>query len=397
MNLKIFFIIVFLFSLINSSFSQTVIEMTHPSDAQLVLLKVDNRKDADIIAYKTKKNSESRQWDCLWKFKKWGFANLSIFILNNIADTVLYKDDENGFAIDGKVFFTDNKEERGYNKQDFRLERVFRKLKEVPNDNKVASVKVIVPVSYLISIEGNLNFNDSPKSFPTGVRVSIVDSALINTFAVNNPDSNHFKLKQQLDKGVYNILITSDNYRQYVESFIVNEKDTLLNKVLNVTLIPNVIVKNEIINKPIKENLLVVNNLFFDFAKYELRQESKNELNKVVEVMKVNPSIKLELVGYTDSKGSKEYNLKLSNLRAKAALNYLKKNGINPKNLIYKGMGEKMPVAVNILEGKDSKEGRKYNRRVELKFVNAELSNIRVESIIVPDNLQIKDNKKNKL
>ena len=371
--------------------------MTHPSDAQLVLLKVDNKKDADIIAYKTKKNSESRQWDCLWKFKKWGFANLSIFILNNIADTVLYKDDENGFAIDGKVFFTDNKEERGYNKQDFRLERVFRKLKEVPNDNKVASVKVIVPVSYLISIEGNLNFNDSPKSFPTGVRVSIVDSALINTFAVNNPDSNHFKLKQQLDKGVYNILITSDNYRQYVESFIVNEKDTLLNKVLNVTLIPNVIVKNEIINKPIKENLLVVNNLFFDFAKYELRQESKNELNKVVEAMKVNPSIKLELVGYTDSKGSKEYNLKLSNLRAKAALNYLKKNGINPKNLIYKGMGEKMPVAVNILEGKDSKEGRKYNRRVEVKFVNAELSNIRVESIIVPDNLQIKDNKKNKL
>ena len=394
MNMKIFFTLIFIFSFTYSSFAQTVIEMTHPTDAQLVLLKVDNKKDADVIAYKTKKKSESQQWDCLWKFKKWGFANLSIFILNNIADTVLYKDDENGFAIDGKVFFTDNKEERGYNEQDFRLERVFRKLKEVPNDNKVASVKVIIPTSYLISFEGNLNFNDSPKSFPTGVRVSIVDSALINTFTVNNPDSNHFKFKQQLDKGAYNILITSDNYRQYVEPFFVNEKDTLLNKVLNVTLIPNVIVKNEIINKPLKENLLVVNNLFFDFAKYELRQESKNELNKVAEVMKVNPSIKLELVGYTDSKGSKEYNLKLSNLRAKAALNYLKKNGVNSKNLIYKGRGEKMPVAVNNINGKDSRDGRKYNRRVEIKFVNAELTNIKVESIIVPDNLQIKDNRK---
>ncbi|OFX40140.1 MAG: hypothetical protein A2X08_16545 [Bacteroidetes bacterium GWA2_32_17] len=392
--MKIFFTLIFIFSFTYSSFAQTVIEMTHPTDAQLVLLKVDNKKDADVIAYKTKKKSESQQWDCLWKFKKWGFANLSIFILNNIADTVLYKDDENGFAIDGKVFFTDNKEERGYNEQDFRLERVFRKLKEVPNDNKVASVKVIIPTSYLISFEGNLNFNDSPKSFPTGVRVSIVDSALINTFTVNNPDSNHFKFKQQLDKGAYNILITSDNYRQYVEPFFVNEKDTLLNKVLNVTLIPNVIVKNEIINKPLKENLLVVNNLFFDFAKYELRQESKNELNKVAEVMKVNPSIKLELVGYTDSKGSKEYNLKLSNLRAKAALNYLKKNGVNSKNLIYKGRGEKMPVAVNNINGKDSRDGRKYNRRVEIKFVNAELTNIKVESIIVPDNLQIKDNRK---
>ncbi len=394
MNIKIFFTIVFIFSLIYSSFAQTVIEMTHPTDAQLVLLKVDNKKDADIIAYKTKKKSESMQWDCLWKFKKWGFANLSIFILNNIADTVLYKDDENGFAIDGKVYFTDNKEERGYNDQNFRLKNVFRMLKEIPNDNKTDFVKVIIPVSYLVSFEGNLSFSDLPKDFPTGVRVSIVDSALINTFAVNNPGSNHFTFKQQLDKGSYNILITSDNYRQYIESFIVNDNTPSLNKVFTATLIPNVIIKNETINKPLKENLLVVNNLFFDFAKYELRQESKNELSKVAEVMKINPSIKLELFGYTDSKGSKEYNLKLSNLRAKAALNYLKKKGVNPKNLIYKGMGEKKPVALNNYKGKDSIDGRKLNRRVEIKLVNEELSNIRVESINVPDNLQIKDNRK---
>lgn len=394
MSIKIFFSIVFVFSFVYSSFAQTIIEMTHPSDAQLVLLKVDNKKDADIIAFKTKKKSESRQWDCLWKFKKWGFANLSIFILDNIADTVLYKDDENGFTIDGKVYFTENKEERGYNDPNFRLKSVFRKFKEVPSDNKVDTVKVITPISYLVSFEGNLKFNDSPKKFPTGVRIAIVDSALVNTFMVNNPDSNHFKFKQQLDKGAYNILITSNNYRQYIESFIVNEKDTSLNKVLNITLIPNVIVNNETNNKPLKENILVVNNLFFDFAKYDLSQESENELNKVAEVMKVNPSIKLELIGFTDSKGSNEYNLKLSNLRAKAALNYLKKNGVNSKNLIYKGMGEKMPIAINKLEGKDCEDGRKYNRRVEIKFVNAELSNIRVESIIVPDNLKIKDNRK---
>ncbi len=391
--IKILFTVIFVFQLSNNTIGQTVIEMTHPSDAQIVLLKVDNKKDADIIVYKTKSKKESRKWDCLWKFKNWGFANLSIFIMNNIADTTLYKDDENGFVIDGKVYFTENASERGYNDPNFRLKGVFRKFRDAPSDNKVDSLKNVTPLSYFINFNGNLNFSDTPISFPTGVRIAIVDSAMVNTFGEYKPTSSNFSFNEQLDKGTYNVLITSDNYRQYVESFVVNGTDTALSKNLNITLLPNVIVNNT--NKNSNNNeVLIINNLFFDFAKYTLTDASKSELDKIVKVMKLNSSIKLELLGFTDSKGSVDYNLKLSKLRAKASANYLKNNGIEANRIIYKGMGEKMPIAINKFKGKDSIQGRKYNRRVEIKIVSNEQTNIKIEAINVPEDLIIKDNRK---
>ncbi len=111
--------------------SQTVIEMMHPGDANLVLLEVDNIKDADIVIFKTDDNKEAEEWDCKWKFKKWGFSNFSIYIIKDENDTLLF-DEELGqnLLIQGKVFFTDKKEECGYVNDDFRLEGVFKRVKK---------------------------------------------------------------------------------------------------------------------------------------------------------------------------------------------------------------------------------------------------------------------------
>ena len=107
---------------------QTVIEMGHPGDANLVLLVVDDIKNADIVIYRTEDKVEAEEWDCMWKFRKWGFSNFSIYATKNPNDSLL-NDTEMGinYQFQGKVYFTSNKDERGYKTPGFQLEGVFRK------------------------------------------------------------------------------------------------------------------------------------------------------------------------------------------------------------------------------------------------------------------------------
>lgn len=123
-------IIFFIWSIFIGStiLAQTVIEMTHPGDANLVLLVVDKPEDADIVVYKTDKKEEYEEWNCKWKFKKWGFSNFSVYLTKNPQDSLL-NDEEMGiqYSIQGRIFFTDKKEEAGYKTPGFQLEGVLRK------------------------------------------------------------------------------------------------------------------------------------------------------------------------------------------------------------------------------------------------------------------------------
>jgi len=113
-------------------------------------------------------------------------------------------------------------------------------------------------------------------------------------------------------------------------------------------------------------NAIVLKNIFFDFDKATLRPESFNELDRLVQLLTENPNIKVEISAHTDSKGSDEYNMKLSQKRAESVVNYLIGKGIAPSRLIAKGYGETQPIDTN-----DTEEGRQNNRRVEFKIVSA--------------------------
>ncbi len=105
---------------------------------------------------------------------------------------------------------------------------------------------------------------------------------------------------------------------------------------------------------------IIVPNIYFEFNQAYLRRESLSTLDKIVEKLKKNPKIKLEIQGHTDNIGSKEYNQKLSEKRANVVMEYLIKNGISPERLRAKGFGETKPIAPNSTE-----EGRSKNRRTE--------------------------------
>lgn len=103
-----------------------------------------------------------------------------------------------------------------------------------------------------------------------------------------------------------------------------------------------------------------INNIFFDFGKSTLKPESFSELNRVVDFLNTNPNVSIELSGHTDNIGGDAINLKLSDDRAKAVVEYLTSKGITSSRLTAKGYGETKPIATN-----DTEEGRALNRRVE--------------------------------
>lgn len=111
-------------------------------------------------------------------------------------------------------------------------------------------------------------------------------------------------------------------------------------------------------------SIVRLNNVFFDFDKYNLRPESFVELDRVVQLLKENPSIEIEMSAHTDSFGSDEYNFTLSDNRAKSVREYILSKGIAPSRIISQGYGETKPEAPN-----DTPENRQLNRRVEFKIL----------------------------
>jgi outer membrane protein OmpA-like peptidoglycan-associated protein len=109
---------------------------------------------------------------------------------------------------------------------------------------------------------------------------------------------------------------------------------------------------------------IVLNNIFFSTAKSTLLPKSFLELDKLVVILKENPTMNISINGHTDGQGEELSNQKLSEDRAKAVRDYLISKGIAPGRLISKGYGETKPVASN-----DDSEGRRKNRRVEIEIL----------------------------
>jgi outer membrane protein OmpA-like peptidoglycan-associated protein len=116
-------------------------------------------------------------------------------------------------------------------------------------------------------------------------------------------------------------------------------------------------------------NSFSVKNIYYDYDKSTIRPESVGSLDSVVNFLKDNPSISVEIYSYTDAKGKEEYNMALSQRRAQSVLDYLEKNGVERARMTAKGFGSKNAAAPNDVNGKDNAEGRQLNRRTEFRIV----------------------------
>jgi outer membrane protein OmpA-like peptidoglycan-associated protein len=117
-----------------------------------------------------------------------------------------------------------------------------------------------------------------------------------------------------------------------------------------------------IINKPI-----VLENIYYDFDKWNIREDAAKELDKLVKILNDNPKIDIEMGSHTDVRGNDQYNQILSDKRAKAAVDYLISQGIDSNRLSYKGYGEKVLVNACVNDVYCSEEDHQKNRRTEFK------------------------------
>ncbi|MDD2529873.1 MAG: OmpA family protein [Bacteroidales bacterium] len=132
-------------------------------------------------------------------------------------------------------------------------------------------------------------------------------------------------------------------------------------------VIANDIVITKTKDEPIYEvgQVVIMENIFFEFDKSILLPQSYVELHNLINILNKNPNMKIELSGHTDNKGSDNYNARLSQSRVRAVYDYLINHGIDKKRMEYKSFGAKQPIADNKTD-----EGRAKNRRVEFKIIS---------------------------
>ncbi|HKZ38823.1 MAG TPA: OmpA family protein [Chryseolinea sp.] len=118
------------------------------------------------------------------------------------------------------------------------------------------------------------------------------------------------------------------------------------------------------LEKASEGSMAILNNIFFDLDKFDLKPKSIPELQKIIRFMNENLQVHVEVSGHTDNTGQAAYNKQLSEKRAHSVYNYLLQKGIAKDRLTPVGFGSEKPIASN-----DSEIGRRQNRRIEFRII----------------------------
>ena len=199
-------------------------------------------------------------------------------------------------------------------------------------------------------IRGQVFDKKTTKGIPS--TVELIDLASRQTISrVQTDETGHYLITLPVGKD-YAFNVNRKGYLFYSDNYSLKDKAPDSTYLKNIPL------------QPVEVNAaMVLKNIFFDFSKYALRNESQVELDKLVQFLKDNPTVKIVVEGHTDNVGAAADNLKLSENRARAVMNYLLNNGITAGRVTSKGFGATRPIADN-----RSEEGRAFNRRTEIKI-----------------------------
>lgn len=191
-------------------------------------------------------------------------------------------------------------------------------------------------------------------SAPIGAVVLIEDLETGELIALNKSNDETGEYLIVLPAGrSYSVSATKEGYFFYSQSFDLPEDASYAE------------IEKDILLEPIEKGTKVVlNNIFFESGRAELKPISYVELNKAVQLLKDNGTMVIEVGGHTDNVGSDDLNLKLSQARADAVVDYMVLAGIESARLQSRGYGESAPIADN-----NTEEGRTANRRTEFVIV----------------------------
>jgi OmpA-OmpF porin, OOP family len=206
----------------------------------------------------------------------------------------------------------------------------------------------------VVLVSGNVYNKKTGKPLSASLVYETLPDGTIAGDGISSPEDGAFKIVLPYDKN-YSIRATADHFFAISENLML---DSLVKEGYRE-------IHKDLYLVPIEVGQVVrLNNVFFDFDKWGLRPESFVELERVVKLLKENPSIEIEMSAHTDSYGSDDYNFKLSDNRARSVMEYILSKGIEQHRIFSQGYGETKPVAPN-----DTPENRQLNRRVEFTIL----------------------------
>lgn len=187
-----------------------------------------------------------------------------------------------------------------------------------------------------------------------GSTIEIIDISNGDTVAQTNSNELSGQFLASLPSGkTYAFNVYSDGYLFYSDQFELKNKRTVEPFKLIVPL------------EPIKVGAkIALRNIFYESGSFKLKNESMYEITKLVQFLKENPDVRIEISGHTDNTGVDQTNLTLSTNRAKSVYDWLIKQGIAADRLVYKGYGKSQPLEPNTTEA-----GKARNRRTEIKII----------------------------
>lgn len=213
------------------------------------------------------------------------------------------------------------------------------------------SIDLPIKRTIYLELTNELKFKGTTFDKETSKPISPVIEVFQNNKKIMKADSSsggEFTLT--LKRGsAYHIIARADGYLPLRDTFVV---DT------------NNLEKKFYLSKIKLNQKFELKNIYFETGKADLRPESEAELSSLKNFLQENPSVVVEISAHTDNVGNKNFNLKLSESRAKAVVNWLQENGIPAKQMTAKGYGMAQPIAPN-----DNEENRQKNRRVEFKIL----------------------------
>lgn len=212
------------------------------------------------------------------------------------------------------------------------------------NDTTIIADIYLAPIPKQLVLTGTVF--DSKTNEPIKARVNASYKENNSSKSIEAPNGNY---EMEIDDmGWYVLNASAEGYLNAADSIEVYNNEV------------NPLIKDLYLNKIEVGVTVRLKNIYFDFDKTTLKSESFVELDKVVDLLKTNPSVEIEISGHTDSKGSDDYNLNLSQGRSQSVVDYLISQGIESYRLSAQGYGETKPIDSN-----DTEEGRANNRRVE--------------------------------
>ncbi|WP_444544417.1 OmpA family protein [Salmonirosea aquatica] len=215
-------------------------------------------------------------------------------------------------------------------------------------------------------LEGTVLTNNTASTPIDSARVRILsDSADVELAELTTGDQGTFG-KYKLEEGKdYVLLVEKKGYITKREPFSMDGRSIppiFLNKVLTDTTYRVTVRLDDLeLNKT-----FTLENIYYDLDKYNIRSDAAVELDKLVQILKDNPTIKIELASHTDARATDAYNDRLSQQRAQSAVNYLISRGIDADRLTAKGYGERQLIVQNA----KTEEEHQRNRRTEFTVLS---------------------------